>query len=228
MNPRPTVRRWDVPDMADAAPRPLQTVIAPLTAAAPVLAAPVLAAPAFSTPVFTGDDIAEARAQGQRDAVQVAERSASERTARALEQIAGELDRAAEATADTARRTSVALAEVVVRVFAAAFPRLEARLGPAEVEAFAGMLLGGLSREEAVLVRVAPEGQGALQAPLAALPEVARARIRIESDATLGPADLRVAWEDGSASRDAVAIRAAVMEVLGTLVPEAADQGGEA
>jgi hypothetical protein len=179
-------------------------------------------------PSFTAADLAAACEQGREEGAALAARSDTARAARALRDIAAGLDTAAAAAADLADAHAGALAALIVEALIAAFPSLEARLGPAEAAALVDLLLPGLAREPAVSVRVAPGGVAAIEALLTRLPDPRRGRVTVEADARLGDAAVAVEWRDGGAVRDDAAIRAAVLAAIAGLARATGTDGEDA
>ncbi len=198
------IRPWSVPDDFDAGPAPGEVAPRP-SAATPLPAGP------------TEADVAAARVAGREEGLRERACDAATQSARALQDIAHALARDAVTASTVADRAAAALAHVVARAVVAAFPSLEARFGPTEVAALVRVVLPGLAREPAVLVRLAAASFDAVDAELAGLPPSDRARIELVVDPALGDADVRLSWRDGGAARDGMAIRAAVLAALATI-----------
>jgi hypothetical protein len=97
---------------------------------------------------------------------------------------------------------------------AAVFPTLCSRYGDAEVRAVARTVLPALTQEPAITVRAHPctakiVGQEAKRLD----PELAAHVHVVESDA-MTPGDVKIAWHNGTAVRDAAALWGQVAAVL--------------
>lgn len=108
-----------------------------------------------------------------------------------------------------AEETAAALASALLGALAGTLPGIAARCGTAEVTRFAEHLLGALTAEPRIVLRVAPDA-----APIVATHFAAEARVEVLADPALGLGDAQVAWRDGRASRQTAAACDAVMETL--------------
>ncbi len=150
-------------------------------------------------------------------AVQAAERawsaSAAERRAEALAAIAEGL---AQARNEAAAQTEAVIEEVartVLSMVAGVLPHFCRNHGDAEVRALVDHLAPLLARSRRLVVRGHPGLLEQLAGDIAALDEPLAANIELRP-ANLAPGDVRIAWEDGSFSRDAAAICTAITDGL--------------
>ena len=114
--------------------------------------------------------------------------------------------RRARCGSDRAEQSAEAIARLLLDSLAAAFPRLCAQYGDAEVRAIVRVVLPGLTQEPAITVRAHPRTATALAQEIARLdPDLAAHVQTVECDA-MPPGDVRIAWRNGSATRDAAAL----------------------
>jgi len=144
-----------------------------------------------------GLGVAEGRASEQ----QTTERLAS----LALNQIAGELGRLADAIENGRAERVKTAAEIGLALARRFLPEFARRHGVDEILAMVKGCMAELHDEPKITVRVAASVAEELAG---ALEQLAQARgmtagFRILADAALGPSDARLEWSDGSAERDA-------------------------
>ncbi len=148
----------------------------------------------------------------------------------ALVTVATKLDTVAAAARVAADEAALALSRLLLAAFGAAFPALSAAHGDAEAAALARTLLPAFGAEPAVVINAAPRAASLIAAYLdaagtSATPPSGVPRIRVVPTDTLPPGDLRVAWNQGEAVRDARALWAAVEAVL--VANDTADMTGD-
>ncbi len=150
-------------------------------------------------------------------AVQAAERawsdSAAERRAEALAAIAEGLSQAQDDAAAHIEAVSEGVARTVLSMVAGILPHFSRSHGDAEVRALVDRLAPLLARSRRLVVRGHPGLLDQLAGDIAALDEPLAANIELRP-ANLAPGDVRIAWEDGSFSRDTAAICTAIQDGL--------------
>jgi hypothetical protein len=174
--------------------------------------------PEVIEPVFSAAELKESRsaawnegrAAGLREALADSATATQQTVTAIVEQLTAERAvSAARAEADAA-----ALARLLLDDLAAALPTLCTQHGDAEVGAVIRLVLPALSQEPAITVRANPRTIGAIAQELARLdPDVAVRVQTIECDA-MPPGDVRIAWHNGSAVRDAASLWKQISEVL--------------
>ena len=119
-----------------------------------------------------------------------------------------------EAATARAEQSAEAIARLLLDSLAAIFPTLCARYGDAEVRAIVRAVLPALTQEPAITVRAHPRTARALTQEIARLdPDLAAHVQTIDCDA-MSPGDVRIAWHNGTATRDAAALWQQVAAVL--------------
>jgi len=171
---------------------------------------------------------AEARAAGAAESA-MREREASERRQ------AEALERMAEGLRGLAERQGAVLAEALAQATRLALaiarrvaPAALARQPLAEIEALVGHQLAELVDEPRVVVRVAADLVGPLEARLdglAAASGFAGAVILIADDA-LAPGDCRIEWADGGVERDEMALWQAFETAIARVLDDQAQEPG--
>ena len=112
------------------------------------------------------------------------------------------------------QKLAEAIARLLLDSLAATFPTLCARYGDAEVRAIIRAVLPALTQEAAITVRAHPRTAAALAAEIAHLdPDLVAHVQTVECDA-MPPGDVRIAWHNGTATRDAAALWQQVAAVL--------------
>jgi flagellar assembly protein FliH len=144
-----------------------------------------------------GQGVAEGRASEQ----QTTERLAS----LALNQIAGELGRLADAIEGGRAERVTTAAEIGLALARRFLPEYARRHGSDEILSMIRACVAELQDEPRITVRVAAEVAEELAAPLEQLAQTRglTSGFRILPDPSLGPSDARLEWSDGSAERDA-------------------------
>jgi flagellar assembly protein FliH len=159
---------------------------------------------------LTDADVAAARAdawaEGHGAGRAAAEAAAAQALAGAAVAMANEMAGLRDELRTAADAAADALARLLLDTLAALFPTLCARHGAAEVRAVVRALLPGLALEPEIVVRASPDTAPALAAEVArALPDEV-GRVRVLPDPAMGPADVRLRWQGGTASRDGAAL----------------------
>ena len=175
--------------------------------------------PEVIEPTFSPAELEAARAeafQAGNDAAAARAASADHALIRqALTAIATHLATARNDLLHHADETAAAIARLLLGSLAAVLPELSVRHGEAELQAVIRAVLPGLFKEPAVTVRINPRHAAAAAREIeTADPELA-ARLHIVPTDTIPPGDVRIAWRNGAASRDAAALWAQVTEALG-------------
>ncbi|HEY2616265.1 MAG TPA: hypothetical protein VGI78_02900 [Acetobacteraceae bacterium] len=174
--------------------------------------------PEVIDPVFTLGELSAARATAWRDGHAAGLQEAAETDAAAtrqaltaiVEQFAAERDEAAA----RAEQSAEAIARLLTASLAATFPTLCARHGDAEVRAIVRTVLPALTQETAITVRAHPRTAAAVTQEIARLDPDLVAHIQIFDCDAMPPGDVRVAWHNGTATRDAAALWQQVAAVL--------------
>ena len=177
--------------------------------------------PEIIEPVFTADDIEIARrdayAAGLREARAATEASRAADRVTALASIAAGLAQAGTDAAAVVEAATEAVAALMLQMISRMLPALSAAHGEQEVRALARALLPALSREPRATIRVHPQHIAGLREELAELDPASAARIELLASPSMPPGDARIAWEAGSAKREAAWIQGAIETSLGSL-----------
>ena len=176
------------------------------------------AEPEAPEPVFSAADLAAARTAAWREgnAAGLADTAANDdaATRRAVESIAVQFAAAGEAAVAHAEQSADAIARLLLDSLAAAFPTLCACYGEAEVQAIVRSVLPALTQEPSVTVRANPLTAPAIMREIGRLDPDLGARVRIVECDAMTPGDVRIAWRNGAAVRDAAALWEQVAAVL--------------
>jgi len=199
--------------MADIAP-------APSTLFAEDFDLPVATAsePAAAEPVYSAGDLAAAREAawqaGRVAGLQESTAGSAAATATAVQTLAREFAAAGRAAAEQAEASAEAVARLLLDSLAAMFPTLCVRYGDAEVRAIVHAVLPALAQEPGISIRCNPLTAVAVTQELTRLdPDLASHVQMAECDA-MAPGDVRIAWHNGAASRDAAALWQQVAAIL--------------
>jgi flagellar biosynthesis/type III secretory pathway protein FliH len=176
------------------------------------------AEPAATEPVFSASDLdaarEAARLEGRAAGLQEAAASDVAATRKAVAAIAEQFAAEREVTAARAEMSAEAIARLLLDSLAATFPKLCARHGDAEVGAVVRVVLPALTQEPAITVRVHSRTAATVAREIALLdPDLAEHVQTVECDA-MPPGDVRIAWRNGAAARDAAALWQQVAVVL--------------
>jgi flagellar biosynthesis/type III secretory pathway protein FliH len=174
--------------------------------------------PQIAEPVFSAADLAAAGEAGWREGreagLQEAAMSDAAATRQAMTTFATSFEAVCDAAATRAEASADAIARLLMHGLAAMFPTLCARYGDAEVRDIVRALLPALSEEMAIAVRANPRTAAAIAEEIALLePELAEHVQLIECDA-MASGDVRIAWRNGTATRDASSLWQQVAAVL--------------
>ena len=174
--------------------------------------------PEVIEPVFSTRELTAAREAAWREghAAGLQEATASDAAAmrQALVAIAGQFATERDAAAARAEQSAQAIASLLIDSLASVFPSLCARYGDEEVRAIVRTVLPALTQEVAITVRAHPRTTAALAQEIARLDPDLAARVQtVECDA-MPPGDVRIAWRNGVATRDAAALWQQVMAIL--------------
>jgi flagellar biosynthesis/type III secretory pathway protein FliH len=183
--------------------------------------------PEVIEPVFSIAELTAAREAAWQEGHDAGLRAATESeaavTRQTLTAIAEQFAAERAAAAERAEQAAEAIASMLLDSLAAAFPTLCARYGDAEVRAIVRIVLPALTQEAAITVRAHPNTARAVSQEIARLdPDLAALVHLVECDA-MSPGDVRIAWRNGSAVRDATALWqqvAAVLMPAGLLRPD--------
>jgi flagellar biosynthesis/type III secretory pathway protein FliH len=169
-------------------------------------------------PVFSLGDLAGARAAALREGrvAGLAEAAAGDAAAtrRAIEAIALQLADARDAAAALAEQTADAIARLLLDCLARALPAFCAHHGEAEVRAIVRSVLPALTQEQAITVRANPQIAPAIMHEMGGLDPELTARVQIVACDEMAPGDVRIAWRNGAAIRDAAALWEQVATIL--------------
>ena len=180
--------------------------------------APMPPEPEIIEPTFTAEDLRAAREQAAREsrdaALLEAETSASAAAARTLEAVAEALSATREDAAAIAEQSAEAMIRLLLDCFATAFPALSARHGARETAAILRAVLPALRHEPRISVRVSPHAAQALEREIDKLDPDVSSRVKLVPTDALANGDVRIAWENGSAVRDAKALWAQIEDIL--------------
>ncbi len=168
-------------------------------------------------PTFSLAELEEARAEARAAARLDAEESQAAARLRALEAIGAGLDAARDTAREDAAAASEAIARTMLGALTACLPSLCVRYGAAEVRTLARAVLPALMDEPRITVRLSPHDARMLAEEIARLEPELAARISLAPTDAVPRGDLRIAWQDGLAVRDAAASRAAVHDALSAL-----------
>jgi flagellar biosynthesis/type III secretory pathway protein FliH len=185
--------------------------------------------PEVIEPVFSATELASARDAAWREGHEAgfAAAAATETAAisRALQAISDQVSDARAAAAEQADAEAGEIAGLLLDSLAAAFPALCVRYGEAEVRALAAAVLPGLGQEPSITVRVSPRIAPGLAREVSRIDPDIATRVQIVACDAMTEGDVRIAWRNGSAARDAAALWQQVAEILapaGLLRPQMA------
>ncbi len=206
---------FDLPRAAAVQPDPLPDAPAPLP-------------PTYDQEAFDAA-CAQARADGHAEGIAVAAAATAAQNAASLVRIADHLSEAAAVVARETEESAAAFARVLFASLLAGFPRLRALHGEEELRAIIRRAMPGLLRETRVVFHVHPTVVPMTEAELATVPLRERQHMTIAPSEDIPVGDARIAWPNGAAVRNTVAIEAAIAEILGQLglLPEPAATGAE-
>jgi hypothetical protein len=174
--------------------------------------------PEVIEPVFSASELAGARdaawLAGHAAGVQEAAAGNTAATRQALESIAGQIATERDAAIERTEQLAETIAGLLLDSLAATFPALCARYGDAEVRAIARTGLPALTHEAAITVRANPRTAAALAHEIERLDPDLAAHVQTTAYDSMQPGDVRIAWHNGTAVRDAAALWEQVAAVL--------------
>jgi flagellar biosynthesis/type III secretory pathway protein FliH len=183
------------------------------------------AGPPAAEPMFSAAELSASREAAWQDGHAAGLQDDAAATRRAITTIAEEFAQERHAAAEQAEQSAEAIVHLLLDSLAAIFPTLCAHYGDAEVRAIIRVVLPALTQEPAITVRTHPCTAAAVTQELARLDPDLLAHVQtVECDA-MSPGDVRIAWRNGAATRDAAALWqqvAAVLAPAGLLRAEAA------
>jgi flagellar assembly protein FliH len=184
--------------------------------------------PEVIEPVFTAAEVANQREaawrQGRASGLQEAAATDAAATRSAFESVAAQLAEARDTAAVFAEQSADAIARLLLDSLAATFPVLCARYGEAEVQAIVRAVLPALAREQVITVRTNPCIAPSLVREIDRLDPDLASRVQIAESDAMPPGDVRIAWHNGAAVRNASALWeqvAAILAPAGLLSTEA-------
>ena len=169
-------------------------------------------------PVYSVSELTAAREAAWREGHDAGSQDAATSDAAATHQaiVAFAEQFATECVAATARaeESAEAIARLLLDSLAAIFLTLCVRYGDAEVRAIVRTVLPALTQEPTIAVRAHPHTVRALTQEIARLdPDLATHVQAVDCD-TMSPGDVRIAWHNGTATRDAAALWQQVAAIL--------------
>jgi flagellar biosynthesis/type III secretory pathway protein FliH len=191
------------------APPPAPTV--------PALPPAVVPEPPVDIEAVCREAFARGRAEGLAAAMAQIDTAAAadvETLQRLLARVADAMNAAQLEAGRVAEAAAEAVARLLLATLAAMLPALCARHGPAEVVAVARAVLPSLAHAPQVAIRVAPEAVAALAAELTKLDPDLQARIAVTPLDAVAAGDVRIAWQDGCATRDTARLWQSIGETL--------------
>jgi flagellar biosynthesis/type III secretory pathway protein FliH len=169
-------------------------------------------------PVFTAAELHAARTEAAREsrdhALAQMDTSARAASSRALTEIAAAIGAIREEILETTEQSAEAIARLLIDCFAISFPALSARHGSQEVAAVLREILPALQREPKITVRVNPHLMPALTEELRTLDGDVAASLRLIPTDAVALGDVKIAWEQGSATRNSVSLWKQIENVL--------------
>jgi flagellar assembly protein FliH len=174
--------------------------------------------PEVIEPVYSAAELLAAREEAARESrdIALAEAATSARAmaGQALAEITAQIVTARSETASVAEQSAEAIARLLMRCFATAFPALSARHGETEVTAVLRAILPMLHREPKITVRVSPKLIAALTEELQTVDSDVASGVRLIPTDTMAAGDARVSWEHGAATRDAASLWSQIENIL--------------
>jgi hypothetical protein len=169
-------------------------------------------------PVLSASELTAAReaAWHEGHATGFREAAAADNTAtkQAIAQISELLRSESQAGVARAEEEAAAIAQLLLDSLAATFPTLAARYGDAEVRAIIRTVLPALIREPVITVRAHPETTVVIAQEIVGLDPDLKEHVQTVPCEDMMPGDLRIAWRNGSAVRNATALWQQVAEIL--------------
>jgi flagellar biosynthesis/type III secretory pathway protein FliH len=174
--------------------------------------------PEIIEPVFSATELVSERDAAWRKghAAGLTEAATSDAAAarQAMEGIAAQLQDACGSAAALAEQSADAVARLLLDSLAAAFPVFCACYGEAEVQAIVRSVLPALIQEPVITVRVNTRTAPSLAREIGRLDPDLAARVQIDVSDAMPIGDVRIAWRNGAAARDAGKLWAQVAAIL--------------
>ncbi|MBE7210519.1 MAG: hypothetical protein INR65_05825 [Gluconacetobacter diazotrophicus] len=145
------------------------------------------------------------------------EQAASRQREETLARIAAALERTEAEAARIAEEVAAAAAGAVMAALAALLPELSARHGAAEVALLARQLLPLVAGERRLVIRAGGAALFDLRDEMAPLLRDGTAAVEWVAVEAMGPPDLSVSWDHGTATRDGTTL---LRNVMGLILPE--------
>jgi flagellar biosynthesis/type III secretory pathway protein FliH len=184
----------------------------------PEALAEVAPEPEVIEPVFSAVEVTDARETARQEghAAGLREAAASDMAAtrQAVEAISAQIKAECEAAATKAAQSAEAIAGLLLDSLAATFPALCARYGDAEVRAIVRAVLPALTQEPTITIRANRRTAVAVKQEIARLDPDLAAHVQASECDSMPPGDVRIAWRNGAAVRDASALWQQVADVL--------------
>jgi len=175
--------------------------------------------PEVIEPTFSAAELEAARAEafeaGSAAATAAAATADGAQICHAVTAIADRLDAARDELLSHAEQAASAIARLLLGGLGTVLPALATHYGDAEVRAVIRAVLPGLFKEPAVTLRINPLHAAAAGDEIEHLDPDLAARVRIVPTDAVPAGDVRIAWRNGSATRDAAALWQQVVEALG-------------
>ena len=174
--------------------------------------------PEVIEPLFTLSQLRSARDDAARESREatLAEINgfASTAASRALVTIAEEIVTARAEATSFLEQSAEAIVSLLLTCFATAFPALCARHGAGETTALLREILSSLHHEPKITIHVNPHIAAAMVQAIEALDADLAIHVRLVPTDTVTLGDARIAWENGSATRDALALWNQIESIL--------------
>jgi len=181
--------------------------------------------PEVIEPTFSAAELEAARAeawQAGSDAASADAAVADHAVIRqAIATIAEQLAAAHNELLDLAEQSAATIARLLLGSLGVVLPELATRYGEAELHAIIRIVLPGLFKEPAVTLRINPQHCTTVAREIERLDPDLAARLQIVPTESIPAGDVRIAWRNGGATRDAAALwdQVAATLALGGLPP---------
>jgi flagellar biosynthesis/type III secretory pathway protein FliH len=140
--------------------------------------------------------------------------SARAASARALTEIGATIAAIREEILETTEQSAEAMTRLLINCFAISFPALSARHGPNEVTAVLREILPALHQEPKITIRVNPHLMPALTEELQVLDGDVAASLRLIPTDAVALGDVKITWEQGSATRNTTSLWKQIENIL--------------
>jgi flagellar biosynthesis/type III secretory pathway protein FliH len=173
---------------------------------------------AAADPVYSACELAAAREAAWRSGHDAGLREAAAgdaaATAAAVRAVAERFAAEGNLAAAHVEQSAEAIARLLLDSLAAMFPALCARYGEPEVRAVVRAVLPALTQEPAITIRANPVTAVAVSQEVARLDPELAAHVQLAKCDAMPPGDVRIAWHNGAATRDAAALWQEVAAIL--------------